>query len=367
MPRLTVSPMRALAHPSPAQAAEADPRWQAVLARDASQDGRFVYSVKTTGVYCRPSCPSRLAKPQNVAFHDSAASAEQAGFRPCKRCRPDQQGVAQRQAHLVAQACRTIEAAEDAPGLDALAAQAGLSPYHFHRVFKAITGVTPKAYAVAHRARRVREELARPGTTVTTALYDAGFNASSRFYEAADGLLGMRPGDYRAGGANADIRFAVAQCSLGAVLVACSGRGICAIALGDDPEALVRDLQDRFPKARLTGDDPAFDALVAQVVGLVEAPGLGVDLPLDVRGTAFQQRVWQALRAIPAGQTVSYAQVAAGIGAPKAVRAVAQACANNVIAIAIPCHRVVRTDGALSGYRWGVDRKRVLLARERGE
>ncbi|WP_416235416.1 bifunctional DNA-binding transcriptional regulator/O6-methylguanine-DNA methyltransferase Ada [Nitrospirillum sp. BR 11164] len=345
--------------------ADADPRWQALLNRDASQDGRFVYSVRTTGVYCRPSCPSRLAKPRNVAFHDSCAAAERAGFRACKRCKPDQQGTAQRQAQLVAEACRTIETAEEAPGLEQLADQAGLSPYHFHRVFKAITGLTPKAYATAHRARRVRDELSRPGATVTTALYDAGFNASSRFYEAADGMLGMRPGDYRAGGANADIRFAVAQCSLGALLVARSERGICAITLGDDPDTLVRDLQDRFPKARLTGDDPEFDALVARVVGFVEAPRLGLDLPLDVRGTAFQQRVWQALRAIPAGETASYAEVAASIGAPKAVRAVAQACANNAIAIAIPCHRVVRTDGALSGYRWGVERKRTLLARER--
>ncbi|WP_044558450.1 bifunctional DNA-binding transcriptional regulator/O6-methylguanine-DNA methyltransferase Ada [Azospirillum sp. B4] len=348
-----------------APAAHSDPRWQAVLNRDAGQDGRFVYSVKTTGVYCRPSCPSRLAKPQNVAFHDSCAAAERAGFRPCKRCKPDQQGTAQRQAQLVADACRAIETAEEAPGLEELAGQAGLSPYHFHRVFKAVTGLTPKAYATAHRARRVRDELARPGATVTTALYDAGFNASSRFYEAAESLLGMRPGDYRAGGTNADIRFAVAQCSLGAILVARSDRGICAITLGDDPEALVRDLQDRFPKACLTGDDAEFDAQVAQVVGFVEAPRLGLGLPLDVRGTAFQQRVWQALRAIPAGETASYAQVAASIGAPRAVRAVAQACANNSIAVAIPCHRVVRTDGALSGYRWGVERKRSLLARER--
>ncbi|MBB6252223.1 bifunctional DNA-binding transcriptional regulator/O6-methylguanine-DNA methyltransferase Ada [Nitrospirillum iridis] len=347
-------------------AADADPRWQFLLVRDAAQDGRFVYSVKTTGVYCRPSCPSRLAKPTNVAFHDSCAEAERAGFRPCKRCKPDQaQGFAQRQAQLVADACRAIETAEDAPGLEELASQAGLSPHHFHRVFKAVTGVTPKAYAIAHRARRVRDELARPGATVTTALYDAGFNASSRFYEAADGVLGMRPGDYRAGGTNADIRFAVAQCSLGALLVARSDRGICAITLGDDPDILVRELQDRFPRARLTGDDPAFDAQVAQVVGFVEAPRLGLDLPLDVRGTAFQQRVWQALRAIPAGETASYAQVAASIGAPKAVRAVAQACAANPVAVAVPCHRVVRTDGALSGYRWGVERKRTLLGRER--
>ncbi|MDE1145376.1 MAG: bifunctional DNA-binding transcriptional regulator/O6-methylguanine-DNA methyltransferase Ada [Azospirillaceae bacterium] len=351
--------------PRPTIPTEADPRWQALLTRDASQDGAFVYSVKTTGIYCRPSCPSRLAKPQNVAFHASCEAAERAGFRACKRCQPCQQSQRQRQARMVADICRVIETAEEVPGLDALAAQAGLSPYHFHRVFKAVTGLTPKVYASAHRGRRVREELVRPGATVTTALYDAGFNASSRFYELADNLLGMAPGDYRAGGTNADICFAVAQCSLGAILVARSGRGVCAILIGDDPDTLVRDLQDRFPKAILTGDDPDFDRVVAQVVGSVEAPNLGLDLPLDVRGTAFQQRVWQALRDIPAGETASYAEVARRIGAPKAVRAVAQACAANNLAIAIPCHRVVRTDGALSGYRWGVERKRILLAREK--
>jgi AraC family transcriptional regulator of adaptative response/methylated-DNA-[protein]-cysteine methyltransferase len=257
----------------------------------------------------------------------------------------------------------SVETADEPPGLDALADSAGLSRFHFHRVFKAITGVTPKAYAAAHRARRVRDELSR-SATVTDAIYGAGFNSSGRFYATAPGVLGMTPTRFRSGGEGAAIRFAVGECSLGALLVAASDQGVCAILLGDDPDALVRDLQDRFPKARLTGGDTGFERLVARVVGFVERPAVDFDLPLDVRGTAFQQRVWQALRAIPAGATATYRDIARRVGAPKAVRAVAQACAANALAVAIPCHRVVRTDGALSGYRWGVQRKRALLARE---
>jgi AraC family transcriptional regulator of adaptative response/methylated-DNA-[protein]-cysteine methyltransferase len=265
----------------------------------------------------------------------------------------------------VAAACRAIEAAEQPPKLAALARAAGLSPYHFHRVFKAATGVTPRDYAAALRAQKLRGALEQ-GAAVTEAIYDAGFNSSSRFYEKADAVLGMTASEYRAGGARAEIRFAVGQCSLGAILVAMSGKGVCAILMGEDPDGLLRDLQDRFPKARLIGAEAGFEQTVARVVGLVEAPGLGLDLPLDVRGTAFQQRVWRALQAIPAGQTASYSDIAAAIGAPRAVRAVAGACAANPLAVAIPCHRVVRTDGALSGYRWGVERKRALLAREAG-
>ena len=267
-------------------------------------------------------------------------------------------------AALVAQACRRIEAAEQPPSLDDLAQQAGLSPFHFHRVFKATTGLTPKAYADAHRAQAVRATLARGKGSVTEAIFDAGFNANSRFYEHADALLGMKPTQYRAGGVDARIEFAIGQCSLGAILVARSQRGVCAISLGEDADALLRELQDRFPRAELIGGDAGFEQLVAQVVGLIEHPGIGVDLPLDVRGTAFQQRVWQALRQIPPGETASYTQIAQRIGSPKSVRAVAQACASNTLAVAIPCHRVVRSDGALSGYRWGVERKRALLSRE---
>ncbi|MGF2492890.1 bifunctional DNA-binding transcriptional regulator/O6-methylguanine-DNA methyltransferase Ada, partial [Ralstonia pseudosolanacearum] len=259
--------------------------------------------------------------------------------------------------------CRRIEAADTPPALEALAREAGLSPYHFHRLFKTVTGLTPKAYAAAHRARKLRAQLGR-GSSVTEAIYDAGFNASSRFYEASDGVLGMTASRYRAGGAQTTIRFAVGECSLGAILVAQSERGICAILLGEDPQALVHDLQDQFPKAELIGGDADFEDLVARVVGLIEAPSIGLDLPLDVRGTAFQERVWQALREIPPGTTASYAEIAARIGAPRAVRAVAQACGANHLAVAIPCHRVVRSDGQLSGYRWGVERKRALLERE---
>jgi AraC family transcriptional regulator of adaptative response/methylated-DNA-[protein]-cysteine methyltransferase len=340
-----------------------DPRWAALAARDAAADGRFVYSVRTTGVYCRPSCASRPANPKNVAFHAGPAEAETAGFRPCKRCKPDQPPLEAQHAALAARACRVIEAAETPPDLETLAAAVGVSPHHFHRLFKAATGLTPRAYAAAHRAGRLREALATAGT-VTEAIYDAGFNASSRFYEAADGLLGMTATAWRKGGEAAEIRFAVGECSLGSILAAATDAGVCAILIGDDPDALVRDLQDRFPRARLIGADAAFEAVVAQVVGLVEAPGVGLGLPLDVRGTAFQQRVWTALQAVPAGTTATYAEVARAIGAPAAVRAVAGACAANPLAVAIPCHRVVRTDGGMGGYRWGLERKRALLARE---
>ena len=343
--------------------ADEEARWQAVKRRDRTADGAFYYSVLTTGVYCRPSCASRLARRENVRFHASPAAAEKAGFRPCKRCRPNEPALADRQAKAVAKACRLIERADDMPSLDALADAAGMSRFHFHRVFKSVTGVTPKAYADGHRAQRVRAALAERGS-VTDAIYGAGFNSSGRFYATASDLLGMTPSDFRAGGTGAAIRFAVGQCSLGAILVAATDKGVCAITFSDDADALVRDLQDRFPKARLIGGDEKFEHLVAQVVGFVEAPAQGLDLPLDVRGTAFQQRVWQALRKIPAGTTATYSEIARRMGRPKAVRAVAQACAANGIGVAIPCHRVVRTDGSLSGYRWGVARKRALLTRE---
>jgi len=339
-------------------------RWQALLLRDPAYDGRFWYSVRTTGVYCRPSCGARQPRRENVAFHASPVDAERAGFRPCKRCQPD---APARHAELVAQACRRIETAiEEAaeePRLDVLATAAGMSPYHFHRVFKAVTGLTPKAYGAARRARRVRAELPASGS-VTEAIYGAGYNSSGRFYAVSTDLLGMTPSAFRAGGKGAAIRFAVGESSLGAILVAATETGICAISLGDDPQVLVQELQDRFPDAHLIGGDAAFEDHVAKVVGFVEAPGTGLGLPLDIRGTAFEQRVWQALREIPPGTTASYGEIAERIGAPKSARAVARACAANVLAVAIPCHRVVRSDGALSGYRWGVARKRALLARE---
>ena len=346
-----------------AAATVSDPRWTAVVTRDRQSDGEFVYAVRTTGVYCRPSCGSRTARPENVEFHATAAEAERAGFRACKRCRPNDTTRGSVQSALIADLCRYIESADEAPTLDKLARRAGVSAYHLHRLFKAATGVTPRQYAEAHRARRVRTELG-VRQTVTDAIYGAGFNSSGRFYGQAVALLGMTPTRFRAGGTDTTIRFAVGECSLGSILVAASDQGVCAILLGDDPEVLVRDLQDRFPRAQLIGGDAEFEGLVARVVGLVEAPGLGLDLPLDVRGTAFQQRVWQTLREIPAGQTASYSEVARRIGAPTSVRAVAHAVASNPLAVAIPCHRVVRTDGALAGYRWGIERKRALLERE---
>jgi AraC family transcriptional regulator, regulatory protein of adaptative response / methylated-DNA-[protein]-cysteine methyltransferase len=340
-----------------------DSRWAAVLARDASADGTFVYAVRTTGVYCRPSCPSRRARPENVQFHPSGREAAAAGFRPCRRCRPDDASLAEQHAALVTEACRAIEAAERAPALEELAARAGLSPFHFHRVFRSVTGLTPRAYALAHRGKRMRTALDEAGT-VTRAIYDAGYASNGRFYADTRHVLGMTPSDYRAGGPDVEIFFAIGECSLGSILVARSAQGVCAILLGDDPDALARDLQTQFPRAVLIGGDEEFERLVAVVVGFVERPGIGLDLPLDVRGTAFQQRVWEALRRIPAGETVSYSEIARRIGSPRAVRAVAHACAANALAVAIPCHRVVRSDGGLSGYRWGVERKRALLARE---
>jgi AraC family transcriptional regulator of adaptative response/methylated-DNA-[protein]-cysteine methyltransferase len=340
-----------------------DERWAAVLRRDRACDEEFCYSVRSTGVYCRPSCGARTALRKNVRFHETTADARAAGFRPCKRCRPDEPPLAQQHAARIAQACRLIEQTDETPSLEALAETVGLSRYHFHRLFKNITGLTPKGYADAQRARRVRDEL--PGnTSVTDAIYGAGFNSSGRFYAASSQLLGMTPTQYRAGGEDAAIRFAIGECSLGAILVAATDKGICAITLGDDPAALLADLQQRFSRAQLIGGDAAFERVVATVVGFVEAPRTGLDLPLDIRGTAFQQRVWQALQQIPAGATASYSDIAQRLGAPRSVRAVAQACAANAIAVAIPCHRVVRQDGALSGYRWGVERKLALLERE---
>ncbi|MEJ1959767.1 MAG: bifunctional DNA-binding transcriptional regulator/O6-methylguanine-DNA methyltransferase Ada [Nitrosomonadales bacterium] len=340
-----------------------DARWISIVARDSKADGQFYYSVKTTGVYCRPSCGSRIPLPENVSFFSTTKEAERAGFRPCKRCKPDQEPLVKQHADLVASLCRQIEAAETPPSLEMLAISAKMSTFHLHRMFKAVTGLTPKAYANALRGRKVREELAH-SHSVTDAIYEAGYNSNGRFYEESDRLLGMTPKSYRAGGSNSVIRFAIGECALGSILVAVSGRGVCAIMLGDDPDALTRDFQDRFPEADLIGNDSEFEQMVAKIVGFVEMPGIGLDLPLDIRGTAFQQRVWQALREIPVGTTASYGEIAQRIGSPKSMRAVAGACAANVLAVVIPCHRVVRSDGGLSGYRWGIERKRALLERE---
>ncbi len=340
-------------------------RWRMVTARDHAADGQFFYSVKTTGVYCRPSCAARLARRENVGFHATCEDAERAGFRPCKRCKPDRSSLAEEHRDKIVAACRLIETADETPNLDALAEWVGLSRYHFHRLFKAVTGVTPKAYADAHRSNKMRDQLKRGGS-VTEAIYDAGFNSSGRFYAHSTGALGMTPSKFRAGGKDTEIRFAAGECSLGSFLVAMTDSGVCAILLGDDPDALLRELQDRFPKAQLIGGDTGFEQTIATVLAFIEAPAKGLGLPLDIRGTAFQQRVWQALREIPAGKTVSYSDIAERLGLPNAVRAVAGACAANAIAIAIPCHRVVRKNGDLSGYYWGIERKRALLDRESG-
>lgn len=343
----------------------ADPRWAAVLSRDGKADGQFFYAVSTTGVYCRPACAARHPRPENVAFFGTRAEAEAAGYRPCRRCQPDKPPLGERQAALVTALCRHLEQAETPPPLEALAQAAGLSPWHVHRIFKAATGLTPRQYAAALRTHRVQARLAE-GDSVTEALHAAGFGSAAGFYAHTNALLGMSPGRYRAGGADADIRYATGHGSLGCVLVAASPAGICAISLGETPEALIQALHARFPRARLSGDDPAFAALLARVIERVEDPASAAALPLDIRGTAFQQRVWQALQAIPPGSTLSYTELARRIGAPAAVRAVASACAANPLAVVIPCHRVVRNDGALAGYRWGIERKRALLDREAG-
>ncbi len=338
-------------------------RWQAVQTRDPAADERFLYSVATTGVYCRPSCAARPARRENVAFHPDRADAERCGFRPCKRCRPDLPPRPVREAAVVAQACRQIEQAEEPLSLDTLAATAGLSPFHFHRLFRRIAGVTPKAYAAARRQARVQAGLAGDAT-VTEAIYNAGFNSSGRFYEAASDMLGMTPKQFRAGGVGETIHYAHGESTLGCVLVAATARGICAILIGDTPEELAQDLRQRFPRADLQPGEADFAAMVARVVAYVDRPGDGLGLPLDIRGTAFQRRVWEVLQAIPAGVTLSYTEVAARLGQPNAVRAVAGACAANRLAVAVPCHRVVASNGALAGYRWGVARKRALLERE---
>ena len=337
-------------------------RWQAVKSRRRAADGTFVYAVRTTGVYCRPSCGARLARRANVEFFAGPADAERAGFRACKRCRPNESKT--EHVDAITRACRLIENADGTPDVGRLAAAAGMSASHFHRQFKSQTGLTPRAYASAHRARRVREQLAR-ADSVTAAAYNAGFNSSGRFYASASRTLGMKPSTFRAGGAGTTIRYAVGRCSLGLILVAASNAGICSIALGDDRDALLRELEQRFRNADVTAADAAFETTLAKVIAFVERPAIGLDLPLDIRGTAFQQRVWQELIKIPAGRTRTYSEIAAELRQSRSTRAVAHACAANPIAVAVPCHRVVRTDGSLAGYRWGVARKAKLLERER--
>ncbi|KDE34694.1 bifunctional DNA-binding transcriptional regulator/O6-methylguanine-DNA methyltransferase Ada [Kosakonia radicincitans] len=337
-------------------------RWQAVLARNPQADGQFVFAVLTTGIFCRPSCRARHALRQNVRFFPDADSAVAAGFRPCKRCQPDKAHPQQQRLDKVATACRLLE--QDMPvTLDQLATEVGISPYHFHRLFKSVTGMTPKAWQQAFRARRLRNTLAE-SDTVTDAVLAAGFPDSSSYYRQADAALGMTARQFRRGGDDADIRYALSDCALGRCLVAESERGICAILLADSDEQLLAELHTIFPHARNVQGDEAMLERVAQVIRRLDRADAPFTLPLDLRGTAFQLQVWQALRELPAGTTISYQRLAQQIGKPGAVRAVASACAANKLAIVIPCHRVVRGDGALSGYRWGIARKAQLLQRE---
>lgn len=338
-------------------------RWQAVETRDGGADEKFVFAVKTTGIFCRPSCTAKHPLRKNVLFFTDPDAAKEAGFRPCKRCQPDKLAPERQRAGRIVQACRIIEASPEPLTLAALAARVAMSPYHFHRLFKSVTGLTPNAWQKALRTRKLRDQLAQ-GEAVTRAAYDAGYQSGSQFYQQADAALGMTARQYRQGGEQVAIRFVVGTCQLGEFLVAESERGICAILLGSTPEALIAELESLFPHAELVADDAGFAGRVARVVSFLEHPARHFDLPLDIQGTAFQQQVWQALRAIPPGETLSYQKVAERIGRPGAVRAVASACAANRLAVIVPCHRVVRNDGTLSGYRWGVERKQQLLNTE---
>ncbi len=346
-----------------------DQRWQAVVDRDKRADGAFVYGVVTTGIYCRPGCPSRRPNRENVRFYDTWQDAEADGLRPCKRCMPQLETAPDVAAEAVAKACRLIETSDHVPSLQELADGVAMSPSHFHRVFKKIVGITPKRYAAEKRLGRVREAIAQPdggeAGTITDAIYDAGFESSSRFYDVAPAALGMTPSAYRDGAPGEVIHYAIARSYLGWVLVAATDKGICRIELDDAPEALLERLVSVFPKAQLIGDDVAFRERVCQVLAFLDQPERGLALPLDIQGTAFQRRVWAALQEIPVGDTLSYSEVADKIGKPTAARAVARACASNRIAVAIPCHRVVRSDGKLGGYRWGLERKAALLEHER--
>jgi AraC family transcriptional regulator of adaptative response/methylated-DNA-[protein]-cysteine methyltransferase len=333
-----------------------------VRARDAAADGMFFYAVLTTGVFCYPSCKARPARPENLRFFDTRHDAAAAGYRPCQRCRPDLPPRAQRQADTVAAACRAIEAGT----FDAASAgkAAGLGAAAFARLFRQVTGVTPTAYAAARRQNIAQASLRAGGQSITDTIYEAGFSSSGRFYESADSMLGMIPGRFRAGGVGETITYAFGNSFLGTILVAASTRGICAILIGDDEAALRADLHARFPRATLHAAAPGFAGRVAEVVRLIDAPRAGHTLPLDIRGTAFQRRVWQALRDIPAGGTATYADIARTIGKPGAARAVGAACAANNLAVAVPCHRVVNAAGKLAGYRWGTSRKAALLEKE---
>jgi AraC family transcriptional regulator, regulatory protein of adaptative response / methylated-DNA-[protein]-cysteine methyltransferase len=338
--------------------------WTAVENRDASADGNFFYGVRTTGVYCRPGCASRRPLRTNTAFFETTAAAEAAGFRACKRCRPADDSAASRHVAAIEKACALLRTSESVPSLGELADAACVSRFHFHRVFKQITGVTPRDYARSHRLHRLGEKL-DSGQPIAASIYASGFGSSSRAYEAAPAGLGMTPGARRRKGSGETIRFVTVSTPLGWALVAATARGICMTALSDDRDSLAVTLQQRFPRAELIAEDAQLKGWADRIVRFITAPDQNLDLPLDIRGTAFQARVWRALQKIPLGKTASYTEIAAALGQPKAVRAVAQACAANKLALIVPCHRVIRSDGELGGYRWGLERKRALLERER--
>jgi AraC family transcriptional regulator, regulatory protein of adaptative response / methylated-DNA-[protein]-cysteine methyltransferase len=343
-----------------------DEYWTAVQKKDQDYDGEFVFAVATTGIYCRPSCPSKTAKRQNVRFYETTFAAQSAGFRACKRCHPE--GVSQQHTRnaLIEQACEHMQNSASRLSLDELAHKVGMSPHHFHRVFKSIVGVTPKDYQQAILQKRMVNALDK-SQSITEAIYDAGFNSAGRFYEGADAMLGMTAQSYRKEGSGVEIRYAVEPCALGVILVAATPRGVCAIEFGSSAHELVERLRGRFAQASFSPADETFRNWIGKILAYIEHPKTLLDMPLDVQGTVFQRRVWKALQDIPVGQTLSYTEVAEKIGQPSAARAVASACASNQIAVVIPCHRVVRSDGSLSGYRWGVERKAELLRREKNE
>jgi AraC family transcriptional regulator, regulatory protein of adaptative response / methylated-DNA-[protein]-cysteine methyltransferase len=350
--------------PTPATFEDDRARLAAVRRRDARADGQFYYAVLTTGVYCRPSCAARPARAENVRFYDTRDSAERAGFRACKRCKPERESATEDRDRVLALVRERLEKTDAPVSLAELAEAAQLSPYHLHRIFKKHVGMTPREYAAAVRLSRASSEL-RDGASVTQAIYEAGYSSSSRFYETGSGALGVTPRELRRGGAGVEVRSALRQCSLGKVLIAATSRGVCLIAFGDSERELSAELRERFPQADLQASNDEIEALADRVVGMIDRSELAPDLPLDLIGTAFQQRVWRALREIPAGETRSYTQIAKRVGSPGAVRAVGSACGKNPVAVVVPCHRVIRDDGELGGYRWGLDRKRALLARER--
>jgi AraC family transcriptional regulator, regulatory protein of adaptative response / methylated-DNA-[protein]-cysteine methyltransferase len=343
---------------------DVDQCWKALESRDAGASRGFFYGVRTTGVYCRPGCTSRLPLRKNTAFFETPEAAEAAGLRPCKRCRPTEDSSGARHVAAVEKACALLRKSETMPTLAELADAAGISRFHFHRVFKQITGATPRDYARTHRLGRFADNL-DAGQPVTEAIYAAGFGSSSRAYEVAPSALGMTPGARRRGGVGQTIRFVTVPTPIGWALVAATGRGICMTALADDRESLAAALRQRFPAAELLAEDAGLKDWADRIVRFITAPDRNLDLPLDIQGTAFQTRVWRALQKIPLGKTASYTEIAAALGQPKAVRAVAHACAANKLALLVPCHRVIRSDGDLAGYRWGLERKRALLAAER--